>query len=205
VQNQIKTFFVCFALALVASCLSALLANHIGILFLGMDTFFVIFAGTIVSLVSVLITKWIFKRKGKQFSNSLLIVETILVSLVIVNSLSWFQTRSYLKFFVNPIPNSVHLHQGTTIMFATFVHFSAPPEVVVKIIQSHQLLAVTNDSPEQIEQKQWETLLGGWWQPAAMSNPKFFMRHHQDFTIQGWTEMLWVNEATNEVFAVTSR
>ena len=41
----------------------------------------------------------------------------------------------------------------------------------------------------------------GWWQPASMSNPRFFFRHHQSDAVQGWAEGWWVNGATNEVYA----
>jgi hypothetical protein len=204
-KNSIKAFFVCISFGLITSYLTALLGNRIGILFTGTDTFFAIFVGTIAPFVLVLITKWIFKRKGKQFTYRLLAVEIILTAFITVSFLSWYQTHDFLKIFMNPVPmpSSVHVYQGRGVLFSTYVHFSAPPEVITAIIQSHQMFSPTNDSPEQIEQDRMKTSWD-WWHPATMSNPKFFMRHHESLAVQGWTEGMWINDATNEVYAFIS-
>jgi hypothetical protein len=185
--------------------LFALLANHIGILFTGTPTLFAIMLGTIISCIVAAVTKFIFKRKAKQFPHRLLAFEVILTAFIAVGFLSWYQTHDFLKIFMNPVPvpSSVHVYQGRGQLFSAYVHFSAPPEVITSIIQSHQLFSPTNGSLEQIEQDRMKTSWD-WWQPATMSNPKFFMRHHESLAVQGWTEGMWINGATNEVYAFIS-
>jgi hypothetical protein len=196
-------------LALTTSYLFAWVANYIGILFTGPHTFFAILTGTIVSCIVAAVTKFIFKRKAKQLPHSLLAGEVILTALIAVGFLSWYQTRDFLKILMKPVPvpSSVHVYQGRGFLFSTYVHFSAPPEVITAIIQSHQLFCPTNDSPEQIEQIQTDRMMRtscDWWQPTMMSTPTFFMRHHESLAVQGWTEGWWVNDKTNEVYAFIS-
>jgi hypothetical protein len=64
---------------------------------------------------------------------------------------SWLQMRSVTKLFVNPIPSNLQVYQTHSVLFASYIHYSAPPEVIAAIIQSHQLASPTNDSPDQIE------------------------------------------------------
>ena len=160
--------------------------------------------GTIVSCVAAAVIEFIFKRKGKQFTWRSLTISVTLTSLIVVGYSSWSQTRGALKLFVDPIPSSLHVHQGRSFLFSTYVHFSTPPEVIAAIIQSHQLASPTNGSLEQIEKDRMMKISCDWWQPATMSNPKFFVRHHESLAVQGWTEGLWVNDATNEVYAFIS-
>jgi len=199
----IARVFICVGLALTTSYLLAWLANHIGILFTGTHTFFAILMGTIVSCVAAAVIEFIFKRKAKQFTWRSLVISVTLTSFIVVGFLSWSQTRDALKLFVNPVPSNLHVNHGYSDLFATYVHFTAPPEIIIAVIQSHQLASPTNadDSLEQIEKDKVTKTSCNWWQPATMSNPKFFMRHHESQAVQGWTEGWWINDATNEVYA----
>jgi hypothetical protein len=119
--------------------------------------------------------------------------------------MSWFQTRQNLRPFTGPgpLPGGVHIHRGRTVLFSSYVHFTAQPAVIAAIIQSKQLVEVPDgvDLPLYTERQRTQ-LPWGWWQPAAMSNPRFFHRHHESDAAEGWSEGWWVNGASNEVYAV---
>lgn len=194
----------CIVLALAASCSLALLASHFGILFEGFDTYFTVFCGAAVSIIIPVITTAVLQRKAQQFTWRMLGIEVILTALFAVGFLSWFQTRGHLKNCLGkPVPSGLHVHRGRSVMFATYVHFSAPPEVIAAIIQSHQLAIPAVGTWEQSEEERMK-VAWDWWQPATMSNPKFLLRHHTSEAVQGWTEGFWINDKTNEVYAYTA-
>lgn len=201
-------FLVSAGLALAASWVFAVFATHLGILFSGGDTFFAIFVATALCAIATPITALVFKRKAKHFGWRKLLIEVAVLSLFAVGSLSWLQTRQHLKIFFNPepIPSGVHVHHGRSVLFSSYVHFSAPPAAIAALIQSKELLEVPSELTDQIDgtsygaqqrsKDSWD-----WWQPVNMPKPRFFFRHHKSEAVQGWSEGWWVNDATNEVYA----
>ena len=92
------------------------------------------------------------------------------------------------------------------MVFDSFIHFTASPADIAAIIKSKGLTEVPDEMPDKgdsstyfVRQKSKDP--HGWWQPAEMSNPKFYYRAHERPGMQGWDERWWVNDATNEVYA----
>jgi hypothetical protein len=198
-MNLFVAAFVSAGFALVASCLFAVVACYLGILFSGLDTVFAVIVATGCCVIVGLLTAVACKRYAKQFTWPSLFCEVMLLALVVVGLMSWFQTRDKLKLFLDPVPSSLHVHHGRSDLFGCYIHFSAPSAIIAAIIQSKQLAPPANDS-EQIEEDRMK-ISRNWWQPDTMSNPRFFMRHHTSDAVQGWTDGLWVNGVTNEVYA----
>jgi hypothetical protein len=44
-----------------------------------------------------------------------------------------------------PVPKGLRVHHGRSILFSSYVHFSAPPEVIASIIKSKGLLQVSTE------------------------------------------------------------
>lgn len=199
-------------LALVCSVVFARLACSLGILFAGIDTYFAVPVATGCCAVVAPVTALVFKRKGKHFTWPMLGTEVVLLAFVAVGVLSWSQTQQNLSIFMGPapVPNGVHVHQGRAILFTSYVHFSAPPAAIAEIIKSKELVEVSDEWPDKRDItvfSAWEKtkVSWGWWQPAGMSSPRFFFRHHKSDAVQGWGEGWWVNGATNEVYATIGR
>ena len=207
----LTAFFASAGLALVFACAFAIFACYLGILFTGIDTLFAVLFATAFCIIVAPVTALVFKRKGKHFAWRTLFIEVMLLALVAVGLLSWLQTRQALKIFMNPVavPKGVHVYHGRSVLFAAYVHFTAPPAVIATIINSKDLVEVPAEEPVQRDvsgysMQQKTKVSWDWWLPAAMSNPRFFYRHHQSEAGQGWSEGWWVNGATNEVYALIS-
>ena len=210
-MRMLAVFLASAGLALMLSCAFAISACYLGILFSGGDTFFAVLVAMAFCSIVVPVTALVFKRKGRHFAWRMLFTEVVLLALVAVSLLSWLQTRQHLEIFMNPepVPREVHVHHGRSILFSSYVHFSAPPAVIAAIIQSKGLVEVPNEVPNKWDvsgysMQQRTKVSWDWWQPAAMSNPRFFYRHHESLAVQGWSEGWWVNGATNEVYALIS-
>jgi hypothetical protein len=50
-----------------------------------------------------------------------------------------------------PVPSGVHVHHGRSVMFGSFVHFSAPPTVIAAIIKSKELVEMPNDPEKAVD------------------------------------------------------
>jgi hypothetical protein len=211
-MNLFKVTFVSFGLALLISWVCAMLACSLGFLFAGIDTFVAVVGATGFSTITTLATAHALKNKRRHFGWRTIIIETALLALVTVGLSSWWQTRQNLVTFFNhaPVPGGVQVHHGHNNLFAEFVHFTAQPKVISTIIQSKELVAVPAEEPDGDSSAYWERQKSqtprDWWQPATMSNPKFFYRYHKtDMGMgTGWAEGWWVNDATNEVYAFIS-
>ena len=202
----LKAFFAAVGLSLLLAYVFAVLSCNFGMLFGGIDLIFAVVAATAFCSIAVPATVVIFKRKNKPFTQVWLAGEVALLAMVAVGFLSWFQTRDHMTTFVGPKARGVHVIKGRMILFSSYVHFSAPPDVIAAIIQSKGLLFVPDTPPEGSDwsaysQRQRTLEARDWWQPAAMSNPKFFFLYHSDSGAQGWTEGWWVNGETIEVYA----
>src|SRR2546425_29925 len=100
--------------ALVFSCAFAMAACYFGILFGGLDPFFVVLAATVFCAIVAPITALVFKRKGKHFAWRTLFIEVTVLALVAVGVLSWLLTRQHLEIFMKPgpVPSGVRVHHG---------------------------------------------------------------------------------------------
>lgn len=209
-MNLFKATIVSLGLALLISWVCAMLACSLGLLFAGIDTFVAVVGATGFSTIATLITADILKHKRRPFGWRTITMETALLALVTVGLSSWWQTRQHLETFFNhaPVPSGVQVHHGRQNLFSEFVHFTARPEVISTIIQSKELMAVPAEEPDGDSSAYWERQKSqtpwDWWQPATMSNPRFFYRYHKTDMGSGWAEGWWVNDATNEVYAFIS-
>ncbi|MSR64915.1 MAG: hypothetical protein EXS18_03940 [Verrucomicrobiae bacterium] len=212
VQNtpvRVLTAFLASAgLTLVLSYVLAVVACYFGVLFSGTDSLFAVLVATVFCAIVAPVTALVFKRKGKRFTWPTLFIEVMLLTLVAIGLLSWLQTREKLKTFMDPVPvpSGVHVHNGRGVLFAAYVHFTAPPVVIAAVIKSKELVEVSAEVPDQADfsgysERQRTKVPWDWWQPATMFNPRFFYRHHESEAVQGWSEGWWVNGATNEVYA----
>jgi hypothetical protein len=208
---MLAAVLVSAGLALVLALLLAFLACSRGLLFSGLDTLFCVVVTTAFCAFVVPVTALVFRRKQRHFAWHTLCIEALVLALVAVGLLSWLQTRQHLRIFMQPapVPNGVQVRQGRSILFSTYVHFSATPEAIASVIQSKALLEVSAVMPDKSDitdfsSRERTKVSWGWWQPATMSSPKFFFRHHASEAVQGWCEGWWVNGATNEVYAFIS-
>ena len=204
-------FFGSAGLGLPLACVLAVLADYVGLVFSGLDSIGTVVATTFVCALLTLATAIRFKRKGRHFGWRTLFVEVTVLTLVGVVLLSWIGTRLRLRIFMNPepVPRELKVLHSRSDLFTSYVHFTAPPAVIAKLIQLKELVE-TPDDPEQalafpgyyVMQRTKESR--DWWQPVTMSNPRFYFRPHQSQApqAQGWYEAWWVNGATNEVYAI---
>lgn len=204
----LAALFASAGLALVVTCGFAFLACHGGLLFSGLDVFVVVQVAVGLTAIVIPVTAWIFRRKKKHFGWRALCIVVMLLALVAVATMSWLQTRQHLRIFMNPVPvpSGVHVHRGRSIMFSSYVHFTAPPAVIAKLVQLKELVETPDDLETAVEHPGYSELQRtkapwDWWQPATMAKPKFFFRHHQSEAVQGWAEGWWINGTTNEVYA----
>lgn len=206
--RTIVAFFASAGLGLVLASALAFLACYFGLLFDGLEQIFTVLVTAGICTVVTTVSAVVFKRKGKHFTWRTLSIEVIVLALVAVSSLSWLQTRQSLQIIMDPapVPRELRVHHGRGILFSSYVHFSAPPEVIARLIQLKGLAEVPNDPEKATDSSGWGLQQStknpwDWWQPAKMANPRFFYRHHDSLAIQGWSEGWWVNDATNEVYA----
>jgi hypothetical protein len=195
-------------LALVLACAFSFLACQLGLLFTGLDAFIVVLLGTAFSAILTPVTATVFKRKGKYFAWHTLFIEDALLVLVAVGSLSWLSTRQHLRIFMNPVPvpSGVRVHHGRSILFSSYVHFTGSPAAIASLLHSKGLVELPADPPETSDitgfsSRERTKVAWSWWQPATMSNPRFFFLHHKSDAVQGWSEGWWVSGAMSEVYA----
>lgn len=195
-----------FAL-LLASGLSFLACSG-GFLFSGISTVSVALAAVAVCAVVTSVTALVLRRRQRHFGWRTLFMEVAVLALVVVGVLSWLDTRHNLQVFMNssPVPSGLRVHHGRSILFSSYVHFTGPADTIASLLQSKALIEVPAKPPETLDSTGWGSrertkVSWSWWQPATMSNPKFFFLHHTSTAPQGWSEGWWVNGATNEVYA----
>lgn len=189
----------------------AVLADYAGLVFAGLDSIFTVGATTFLCALLTLATAIRFRRKGRHFGWRTLFAEVTVLTLLGVGLLSWGGTRQRLRTFMapEPVPRELKVLHSRAEFFAMDVHFTAPPAAIAKLIQSKELV----ETPDDIDQAsafpgysgmQRSKVSRGWWQPTTMSKPRYYYRHHESQSVQGWCEEWWVNGATNEVYARTS-
>ncbi len=131
--------------------------------------------------------------------------EILAGALISVLFFSWFTPKHTFEMFLKPVPRSVKIHHGHRALFSVWIHFSASPEDVALLIQSRHLDRVA-DSTEPTEATQERArsvkpvIVPQWWQPQDMTGAVFYYRAHGG-TAAPWSEGVWVNDKTNEVFA----
>jgi hypothetical protein len=213
-RAQIRTpavFFSSAGLALVSSFIFSIFASNYGFLFSGNGTFSVLLVTTPFCAITTSITATVFKRIGRHFSWRAIVIETVILSLLAVIFLSRINTQQTIHIFFapGPVPSQIHIYQGRGRFFDAYVHFSATPADIAAAINAKELVEVPEELPEQGDfsndnERQRAITPWDWWQPATMTNPRFFFRHHTSEAIQGWSEGWWINGATNEVYAFIS-
>ena len=213
-QKPMRMVAVLFASAgyalLIASGFS-LLACSGGFLFSGLSVFFVVPVAAGVCAVMTLLTALFFRRRQRHFGWRTLLIEVSVLAFVAVGVLSWLDTRQNMRIFMtsSPVPSGLRIHHGRNILFNSYVHFTGPPSAIASLLQSKGLVEVPTEPPETSDVSGFSSrdrtkVSWSWWQPAAMSNPRFFFLHHKSEAVQGWSEGWWVNGATNEVYAFIS-
>jgi hypothetical protein len=208
-RRVVVVFFSSVALSLLFSIAFGLVARPFGFLFGGLSSDFVVFVVTGFCSITIPVIAFFCERKGKRLSWFQLVAFVITLAFTASSLMSWLDTRQHLKIFLNPkpVPPSLRVCQGCSILFSSYVHFTAPPEVIAAIIQSKELVEIPIETPDQVDisgysERERTKVSWDWWQPTTMSNPRFYYRHHKSEAVQGWSEGWWVNGATNEVYAL---
>ena len=209
--KMIAVVFASVGLALLSASVFSFIACSAGFLFSGISAIGTVFATVAVCTVVIPVTALVVSRKQHHFEWRIFFIGVLCLSLLAVGLLSWLQTRQAMQMFFDPMPmpSGVHVLHGRSILFSSYVHFSAPPAVIAVIIHSKGLAEVPAEIPDQgdmggYSERQQTMSAWDWWQPSTMSKPKFFYRHHTSEAIQGWSEGWWVNSDTNEVYALIS-
>jgi hypothetical protein len=201
-------FLASIGLSVLLATAFAFIACYGGFLFGGITVVLTVFVTVAICAIVATVTALFFERKHWHFTWGTLVIEVLVSALIAVSLLSWSQTRQNMEVFMNPVPvpSEVQVYRGYNTFFSTFVHFTAPPAVIAAIIKSKELVEVPSEPPNQwgvpgYSSMQQAKVAWGWWQPATMTNPRFFYRHHESLEVQGWSEGWWVNAATNQVYA----
>lgn len=206
-MKEVTAALVSLFLGFVLSFGLTLLACHFGYAFSGLDTLFTVGIGTAVCFLTTLIVLWLRKRKTWQMTPRWLLGQLLVASFISVACLSVIQARQHLRIIGVPETKDVHLLQGRSTLFSTFVHFSARPDDIAAILKSKELTfvpesdEVTGMVPDGFDVKEGSRSSWDWWQPERMQNPRFFFRSHRTDGPQNWVEGWWISGATNEVFA----
>jgi len=109
-------------------------------------------------------------------------------------------------FFHGDAPSDVTIHNGYYFQAGPdpwfWIHFSATPEEIMKVIQVHGMKKCQDDylELERDHLMQWPRR-PVWWTPQIMSNAMLFSASHPITSNQNcWGIGIWVNQATNEVY-----
>ena len=127
----------------------------------------------------------------------------------VFGALCWMDRRDHLGILMEPapVPAGLQVHQGQSRLFGMYVHFSGSPEAIASLLKAKGLVEVPTEPTESSDgygSRERSKAAWDWWQPANLSQPRFFFRHHKSEAIQGWSEGWWINGATNEVYAFLS-
>jgi hypothetical protein len=158
---------------------------------------------SIIIFFCVLLTAVAFKMKKKNPPWVLFLTEVLVIAFLGVALSTWQAPKRIFKIsFLDPIPESVVLHQshyfqgGPDAM--VWIHFSAPPDVMLSIIQTNNLTG-----PQQIQE--WSNTRGftsvtpDWWTTNELTRPSLYRCEHTGIS-RPWTIGMWLNSATNEAF-----
>ena len=186
----------------------ALLTFSCGFMFSGISAFSIIAAAALVCAFVTPLIALLFKRGQRHFGWRALFIVVSPIAIVAVAILSWLDTRQQLRLFMNPssVPSGLRVHRGNSQLFFSYVHFTCSPAAISSLLQLKGLVEVPAEPSEASDisgfsSREQTKVASGWWQPAAMSNPKFFFLGHKGEGMQGWSEGWWVSGATNEVYA----
>lgn len=208
-MRKVAIAFAIIVCCIVSSLLIATIASSFGFLFSGLDSALAVSAAVFVSAGVAAIAAAIFKGYKGFLRWIAAGTIAILCELVVIGLLAHLQTRQHIQIFMEPasVPEGLVIHNGRSIMFSSYIHFTGPPEKIVAILKVKELAEVPAEISELVDysgfnERERTKALWDWWQPIKMSNPKFFYRHHKSEAIQGWSEGWWVNDKTNEVYAL---
>jgi hypothetical protein len=205
---MVAVFFASAGLALLLASGFSFLACSGGFLFSGISAYFIILVAAGVCAVMTPVTALLFRRRQMHFGWHTLLIEVSVLAFVAVGILSWLDTRQHLRIFMtsSSLPSEVRVHHGRSTLFSSYVHFTGPPADIASLLQSKGFVEVPTEPPETSDytafgSRERSKASWNWWQPASMSNPRFFFLHHKSEAVQGWSEGWWVSGATNEVYA----
>ena len=214
-MKKIVIGFYLFGFCVISSYALASVATSFGLLFSGFAFGYTVLAAIIVSACLAVVVATFCKSLKVLFRWAATLISVVLSGVVVVGCLSYIQTKQEIKIFMAPVsvPQNIVVHNGRSIMFSSYVHFSGPAEKIAEIIKAKELAEVPAEFQESLDvskapidgtsfsaREQTKTSWD-WWQPTKMSNPKFYFRHHKSEAVQGWSEGWWVNDKTNEVYA----
>lgn len=182
-----------------------MLAVDAGFLFRGLTSFFSLVLATVACWIVAGVSAVVWARKSRQLSWRMLTVVMVTTAAIVIGCRSWRSTRNELEaWLIAPLPKSVRVHRGEDLLFSSWVHFSAPPEVLASIIRSKKLTLPVDEEEKREEQKSmkgsFERQDPEWWLPGALEKPRFYLHIHHE-SQQPWIQGLWVNEAMTEAYA----
>ena len=212
--------------ALLAASGFAVLACSAGLLFGGAPSFLVVLQSVPVCVAVTSVMALVLMRTQRHFGWRTLFAQVAVVAFSSVGVLSFLDTHRRLKSLTHPapVPSRLRVIHGTMGPFVTEVHLIGPTDSIATLLRSKGLFEVPSRPPEDLEVQvsleppqdldldlegwKWREqtkVSKGWWNPTAMTRPKFFfLRHQTGATNSGWIEGWWVNGPTNEVY-VTQR
>jgi hypothetical protein len=209
-MHPVLAFIAAGGLGLLLGFVLAPLACARGFLFSGVDSLMAMLASAGACALAACITLGVFRCLRRRFGWLALTLVVLVVAPATVGLMSWFQTGESLEMFMKPapVPQGLRVYHGRSTLFSSFVHFTGPPEAIASVLAAKGLAEIPPELPEGPDSAGfWErerfAKPWNWWQPAAMSSPRFFFRQYPG-AAQGWTVGWWVNGATNEVYAYIS-
>jgi hypothetical protein len=212
VLKPVAVFLEAFGLAFILSIVFSVLACSVGLSFSGLDGIVTVPIAIFFSSIVTTIVAVCFKRPAKHFRWPMMWLLVLILTLLSVAGVSWAQTRQHLRILMEPasIPQSLRVHHGRSVLFSSFVHFTASASDITALIKSKELIEVPDwdsdsdaEIPKNFHERERRKTAWDWWQPASMPGAKFYHRHHEGVA-QGWVEGWWVDDKTNEVFAYIS-
>ena len=110
----------------------AWLACARGFLFSGMSAFWISLVAVAVCAFVPTGTAIVLRRRQRYFGWRTLFLEVVVLSLFAIGVLSWLDTRQALQIFMtpSPVPAGLRVHQGRSVLFSSYVHFTGPAEAM---------------------------------------------------------------------------
>jgi hypothetical protein len=205
--KPVAVFLAALGLATVFSAIFSPLTCSIGLSFSGLDGILTFPVAIFFSAIVTTIATVCLKETVKRFGWRMVLLLAPFLALLSFAAMSWMQACQHLRIIMAPsdVPKSVRIQHGKSVMFGSYVHFTASPSDISTLIRSKELIEVPDwntdsesDMPAGFPERERHKSAWDWWQPAP--GARFYYRPHQG-QAQGWIEGWWVNDKTNEVYA----
>jgi hypothetical protein len=160
---------------------------------------------SIIIFFCVLLTAVAFKMRMKNPPWVLFLTEVLVIAFLGVALSTWHAPkRIFKRSFLDPIPQSVVIHRGDYFQAGpdamVWLHFSAPPNVMLSIIQTNNLTKVTtNQLQQEYRTPGFISGVPDWWTTNSLSSPTLYRCEHTGIS-RPWTIGMWVNSETNDAF-----